>query len=78
MRQPVIPLPHGSARCLCRACGEYFSTPGTFDRHRHNGVCLPPERVGLVRDHIGVWKRAEIRTPEALARLHAVTLGAQQ
>lgn len=56
-------------RCLCRGCGEFFSTPGNFDRHRRNGQCLAPDVVGLVLV-AGIWKRAEIRTPEALARMY--------
>jgi hypothetical protein len=73
----AIRLPFGSPRCLCRACGEYFSTPGTFDRHQRNSACLAPESVGLVRDSIGVWKRAGSRSPEALARIQAPSLGVQ-
>lgn len=57
-------------RCLCRACGEYFSTVGNFDRHRRNRECQPPDTVGLVEVG-GVWKCAEIRSPEALARIRA-------
>jgi hypothetical protein len=48
---------------------------GNFDRHRRVGACLAPEGVGLVRDSAGVWKRAEIRSPEALVRIQAPSLG---
>lgn len=61
-------------RCLCRGCDEYFSTVGNFDRHRRNGECRPPGTVGLVQV-AGIWKCAEIRSPEALARLRATVEG---
>ena len=28
-------LPHGSDKCQCTACGEYFSSTYAFDRHRY-------------------------------------------
>lgn len=59
----------GSARCLCRACGEMFSTVGNFDRHRRDGECRPPATVGLVQV-AGVWKSASARTLEVMARIH--------
>ena len=47
-------------RCLCRGCGEVFSTVGNFDRHRsgpwESRVCLEPTAVGLFRSPVGVWK----------------------
>jgi hypothetical protein len=40
-------------RCLCSACGEYFSADSNFDRHRQGDhkilrVCVDPETLGMV------------------------------
>lgn len=51
-------LPNGTKRCKCTACGEYFTTPGTFDRHWSSGkrgrgqmttTCNEPASLGLVK-----------------------------
>lgn len=47
-------LPHGSRRCLCRWCDQFFSTVANFDKHRKGGVCNSPVTVGLVCKK-GVW-----------------------
>jgi hypothetical protein len=69
MPTPASLLPVGSARSLCRACGQLFSTSANFDRHRRRGACLHPASAGLVEVG-GVWKRPGISTTQALARLH--------
>lgn len=56
----------GTRRCQCAACGEYFSSVHTFDRHqkltgdryRPTLVCLPPASVGLVMSEDGWWTGA--------------------
>ncbi len=63
----AIKLPHCSPRCLCRECGQVFSTVGNSDRHRRNRQCQPPEAVGLVQV-AGAWKGAPVPDPEGLAR----------
>jgi hypothetical protein len=55
-------------RCLCRACGELFSTVRNFDRHRRNGECRHPATAGLVQV-AGVWKGVPTRDAEGLARI---------
>lgn len=72
----AIPLPHGSPRCLCRECGQVFSTVGNFDRHRRNRQCLAPEAVGLVQV-AGVWKSPNTRPTQALAAIYGRGEGAQ-
>ena len=38
-------------RCQCSACGEFFSSASSFDKHRTGPaaarVCADPESVGL-------------------------------
>jgi len=60
-------------RCVCRACGEVFSTVSNFDRHRrgkHDGDrhCADPASVGLViggdPDNGGTFWRMPGRTDE--------------
>lgn len=54
----TIPLPPLTGnRCLCRACGNYFSTVRNFDSHRRGGECRHPADVGLVLNPAGVWTR---------------------
>lgn len=60
-------------RCLCRACGELFSTPGNFDKHRRNGECRPPASGGLVQA-AGIWKAPPARDAEGLARRYGRTV----
>lgn len=57
---PNCPMRPGSKECHCPTCGEHFTTPGNFDRHRRNGACLPPPEAGLVpakgrREGAKVW-----------------------
>jgi hypothetical protein len=73
----AILLPHGSARCLCRACGETFSTVRGFEAHRYQGTCLSPRDAGLAQGKGGVWKRAEICTPETLVRIRGAEVRPQ-
>lgn len=44
-------LPHGTNRCKCVACGLYFSSVWTFDRHRVGDYtarrCLRAEEMAL-------------------------------
>jgi hypothetical protein len=70
----MIPKLTGN-RCLCRACGEMFSTVGNFDRHRNNGKCRAPATVGLVLV-AGTWKGAPTRDAEGLARRYGRTVKA--
>lgn len=56
------PLPAGTAECHCATCGEHFTTPTNFDRHRRGGACMDPASVGLVpasgrRPGARVWAR---------------------
>ena len=44
--------PATNKRCICRGCGEVFSTLSNFDRHRVGNyqdgrTCADPESVGL-------------------------------
>jgi hypothetical protein len=55
-------------RCLCRSCGLMFSTVRNFDQHRRGGECRHPETAGQV-EVAGIWKRAVISTPAAMARI---------
>ena len=42
-------LPPGTKYCQCAACGEYFTSPYTFDLHRAgeptNRYCVAPDKV---------------------------------
>lgn len=69
-------LAPSSSRCLCRACGEFFSNVGNFDRHRRNGECRPPGAVGLVLV-ADVWKRPNTLTTQAMARFRGAALEAR-
>lgn len=71
-----INLPHGSPRCLCRSCGECFSTVGNFDRHRKAGQCQRPEAVGLVQV-AGIWKSPNTRPTQALSAIYGQGEGAR-
>lgn len=42
----------------CGACHETFTTVGNFDKHRRNGKCAAPTKVGLVADANGRWTAA--------------------
>lgn len=59
-------------QCHCRTCGDTFSNPANFDRHRKNLNCRPPASVGLVLV-AGVWKGAPPRDAQALVRRYGVT-----
>lgn len=49
-------LPHGTKRCKCTVCGEYFASPSSFDEHqkRRQRGCVHPASVGLVPRN-GYW-----------------------
>lgn len=42
-------------KCLCRGCGEYFSSVSGFERHRRRGKCENPHDLGLVMRQDGFW-----------------------
>lgn len=56
-------------RCRCAACGDYFNSTSTFDRHRtgtfapigvwaHSRRCLAPDELqakGWSRNEAGFW-----------------------
>lgn len=52
-------LPIGSKVCQCAACGEYFTVPSAFDKHRSGPwsarICLNPAEIGLVKGANGRW-----------------------
>lgn len=53
-------LRHGSARCVCRACGDGFNSVTAFDKHqvlnsRGQVVCRDPATLGMVRNADGWW-----------------------
>jgi hypothetical protein len=59
-------------RCLCRACGEVFSTVSNFDKHRRgmgaDRHCVDPTTVGLRitgQDHGGWWAGVDGGNPHA-------------
>lgn len=46
-------------KCYCRACDEYFTTVGNFDRHligRGRPTCAKPSDVGMVLNKQGYWQ----------------------
>lgn len=48
-----LPLPVGSPRCRCEACGEHFTSVSGFDRHQGldlfgDVLCYDPASIGLV------------------------------
>ena len=54
-----MPLPVGSPRCRCGACGEHFTSVSGFDRHQRladdgSVICRHPDAVGLVQS-AGWW-----------------------
>lgn len=40
-----VPTP---AQCHCTVCHNTFGTVSSFDKHRRNGECINPLRIGLV------------------------------
>ena len=53
----------GSARCVCRGCGDGFNSVTAFDKHqrlRTDGgtICLDPADLGMVRLPDGWWVTA--------------------
>jgi hypothetical protein len=48
-------MPSGKRACMCRACGEIFSSNTAFDAHRKGFECRDPESVGLVVAERGDW-----------------------
>lgn len=49
--------PVASKVCHCTVCHENFTTPASFDRHRHRGQCRKPAEAGLERKPDGRWGR---------------------
>jgi hypothetical protein len=49
----------GLDRAHCTACRTHqtFDDVELFDAHRRDGTCLPPSRLGLVRNKGGIWQR---------------------
>lgn len=47
MAQTSGTLTEGTNRSKCSRCGEYFTSVGTFERHRREGQCLNPGDVGM-------------------------------
>ncbi len=63
---PMIAQRLTGSRCRCSACGEYFNSVSTFDRHRHGGWqgrgadrrCLTPAELrarGWTLNAHGFW-----------------------
>ena len=46
-------------RCQCRACGEYFNSTFSFDKHRKgtskDRVCKSPSDIGMSKNERGFW-----------------------
>jgi hypothetical protein len=75
---PDPKLPRGTDKCLCRACGQYFKSSGTFTKHRvgnweaqgANRRCLTVEEMsalGWLLNETGHWIRGK-RPASAPAR----------
>jgi len=49
----------GLDRAHCTACPAHrtFDDVELYDAHREAGQCLPPSRLGLVRNKGGIWQR---------------------
>ena len=39
----------------CTSCHRTFSTVSNFDRHRKDGVCKNPARLGMKQNSRGTW-----------------------
>jgi hypothetical protein len=70
-------LPIGSKVCQYSACGEYFSTPTWFDKHRSGPytarICLNPADIGLIKGANGRWchpSRGQGRGPKKASIEH--------
>jgi len=61
LRDPM--LPHGSDKCLCPTCKEYFNSTKAFDMHRRGDfdsvrACLSPDLMlakGMSKATSGHW-----------------------
>jgi hypothetical protein len=43
-------------KCHCTECGENFSSPPNFDKHRGSLGCTPPAKSGLILNpSTSVW-----------------------
>ena len=65
------PLPVGTNRCRCTACGRSFGGVGGFDAHQrlHDGelTCLDPATLGMV-ERGGWWVRETPRLMNGVGR----------
>lgn len=55
-------LPVGTARCKCSGCDRYFSSVGSFDKHRREGRCLTEAEMlarGMLVNARGYWVSSE-------------------
>lgn len=55
-------LPVGTARCQCSGCDRYFSSVGSFDKHRREGRCLTEDEMtarGMLVNARGYWVSSE-------------------
>lgn len=71
-REPL--LKPGTRTCLCRACGEHFSAPTTFDEHRvgpwADRRCQTARQMfdsGLRQNPKGIWYRPRYAELEVAA-----------
>lgn len=68
-------LPHGSDKCKCAACGEYFNSTYAFDKHRYGPYtsgrnCGSRDQMmgmGMVQAPSGHWVSSSL-TARALRR----------
>lgn len=59
VQHPTVKPPtlgSGLKTAYCTSCGETFSTPANFDRHRRGGECASPGDVGLLLADNGRWQ----------------------
>lgn len=55
-------LPVGTNRCQCSGCDRYFSSVGSFDKHRREGRCLTEAEMlarGMLVNARGYWVGSE-------------------
>lgn len=58
---PMLPI--GTARCQCSGCDRYFSSVGSFDKHRRDGRCLTPDEMaarGMLVNARGYWISSQL------------------
>lgn len=62
----------GSQFCQCPTCARVFLNVSVFDKHRAGPAsarkCLPPDSVGLIRDHRGIWRPPKRNPPQFASR----------